>query len=568
MSGLLVIACLLLLLIERTWSYSYNGTQCEGVLIGVDLLWANASLIIDTSVTASMEVLFQKTPWASISCVSTLRQHFCMTSLQYGNTSLAQMPYCADSCLDLLEYPSVAQYTALVCEIYPDFQTFLYAPCYNPELPADTNCYTGSSSTHDEVEPVCPLPLVIPDHASLTDQGANVELITGTACAFPCQPIIYSDQSWTNMKFMFISFFCISFIASCLSCVDHYLQKKKMLFYLSLGTLTCSFWMTLFNALNYRDDSFLCAGNAGYYTYNPFCVFSGFMLLASVNWYATWLTFICLTLWLTATRKWNALKIKTYEKYFIAFAVFTSSLLFINLCAGNLGYEWDGGTSCICSNLYEQQPKFWHYLTTFSPVIIFAVILPSFFILDTLRHVAIAQDRQSTKKNYLAKIFRFVMVNYRLFKFVVIIICLSALYCMADLVATYYLNPTQTIEDGATCLLANASPDPNHGLDVCGNIQINDIWTIYIMVFYGAFFSTTPLLVFGCSAVTKRVADFFASFIPWSSRENDLSAPVIYGDVNSGEIRMSNVTKTESEENPINPIILGANNGETDRYQY
>ena len=85
------------------------------------------------------------------------------------------------------------------------------------------------------------------------------------------------------------------------------------------------------------------------------------------------------------------------------------------------------------------------------------------------------------------------------------------------------------------------------------------------MVFYGAFFSTTPLLVFGCSAVTKRVADFFASFIPWSSRENDLSAPVMYGDVNSGERRMSNVTKTESEENPI---ILGANNGETDRYQY
>ena len=114
--------------------------------------------------------------------------------------------------------------------------------------------------------------------------------------------------------------------------------------------------------MNYTDDRFICAGNAGYYTYNSFCIFSGFMLLASVNWYSTWLTFICLTLWLTATKKWTIMKIKAYEKYFLAFATFTSCLLFINLFAANIGYEWDGGTSCICFNLYEQRKlaEFFH----------------------------------------------------------------------------------------------------------------------------------------------------------------------------------------------------------------
>ena len=113
---------ILLLLVEGTKSYVYNGTQCTGVLTGVDLIQPNSSAYIDETVYASLETIYTYSPWATQQCMSSLREHFCMTSLQIGNISLSTEPYCADSCIELLESPAIVQYLNLVTGIYPQVQ--------------------------------------------------------------------------------------------------------------------------------------------------------------------------------------------------------------------------------------------------------------------------------------------------------------------------------------------------------------------------------------------------------------------------------------------------------------
>jgi len=72
-------------------------------------------------------------------------------------------------------------------------------------------------------------------------------------------------------------------------------------------------------------------------------------------------------------------------------------------------------------------------------------------------------------------------------------------YCIADLIATYQLDPKTIVNDATECVLLAATTDPNEGLNVCGEdvFEINGIWTVYALVIYGGIFGTIPLLIFG-----------------------------------------------------------------------
>ena len=365
---------------KQTSAYPYTGTQCNGVFNGipVNLTKPADSDDIDQTVYNTIYQFYNLSVWNTQECVSSLREHYCMLSLsQFSKETI----YCQQDCLNL--GPECSDYYQLVLEYYPTYADEIYGPCNL--LPSNNPyCFPGSPANYTEREPVCPLPYVIPDAASYA--RGFIFWVDGTACAFPCLPVIYSEVEFQTQKTMFIWTFSIAFVFSFLLLVNSLLGRLVTLAMFALGTMNGAFWMTIFMSLN-QNNELTCSGNAGVDQYNPFCVFAGFMLLASLNWFAAWSFNITFRVWASVSRKINPLTLKRINKYYWLLAFFLPSLLFINLGVGNIGYEYLGGTSCICYNLYETQPKYWHYITTFSPAIIFAVILPGILLVDTLRIV-------------------------------------------------------------------------------------------------------------------------------------------------------------------------------------
>ena len=515
----------------------YVGEQCNGVFANIPVNLTHSSIdseVIDRDVYGGIYYLYNLSVWNTQACVSSLRRHYCMLALSKYSY---QTYYCKENCLDL--GPDCSYYYELAQEYYPEQSQLIYEPCQ--QLPSENPyCFPGSPAKFTEREPVCPLPFVIPDAASFERDDLIVYWIWGTACAFPCQPVIYSDSQWNNMKTMFASTFFIAFVFSFLLLANSIITKHYNLAMFSLGTTNGAFWMTIFTNLN-ADNELICHGNAGVDQYNPFCVFTGFMLLASLNWFSAWSFNITFKVWASVSRKISSLTLKKINKYYWILAIFLPSLIFINLGVGNIGYEYVGGTSCICYNLYEIQPKYWHYITTFTPVIIFAVILPGFLLLDTLRIVitsktpAFRGSRKSTSTSMstqpevrsesqpnsvptirsislmdlinLRKTLKIPEEQWSILKFIVFGVSFTMFFCISDLIATYQLDPKTIINDASVCVLLAATTDPNEGLNVCGEgaFEINGIWTVYAIVAYGGIFGTIPLLIFGIKPLRKLV---------------------------------------------------------------
>ena len=163
-----------------------------------------------------------------------------------------------------------------------------------------TSCHNGSSSEYSEHIPVCPVPLVFPNSDSfLTD--ATIHFISGTACAYPCPAFIFTPEDWSIFKNVLFYAYGISFILSVICALSCYqdLDKNFNIFMVCIGCINASFWMTLFTYITYDGDNLTCTGNAGFIESNTFCVFCGVMLIASVNWFASWSFFISFQLWLS-----------------------------------------------------------------------------------------------------------------------------------------------------------------------------------------------------------------------------------------------------------------------------
>ena len=562
----------------------YIGTQCPGVFdnITVDLdnnTTRYSSGFIDISVSTTISYFYQLTVWNTQECVSRLREHYCMIYLSQASNKTV---YCKDACLDL--GPECQYYSELAVEYYPQQAEQIYTPC---EQFPDADCFPGSPSNYTENEPVCPLPFVIPDADSYARDGLYIYWIWGTACAFPCLPVIYSNNQFEAQRRMFQATFVIAFVFSFLLLVNSIMSRQHNLTMFALGTFNGAFWMTIFMSLN-ENNELICSGNAGVDQYNPFCVFSGFMLLASLNWFSAWSFNISFRVWSGVSKRISSLTMKKIDKYFWVLVFFLPSLLFINLGVGNIGYEYMGGTSCICYNLYDIQPKYWHYITTFSPVIIFAVILPGIFLIDTLRIVtkgisgeymvsdasmtSISERSQVSGTNsvdgtfspLLAKIWKFKLnaffrvpiEQWKLLKFVIFGVVLTMFFCFSDLYATYYLDPKNIVKNGVECVLLNATPDPNEALNVCGSdiFAINGVWTVYSLVLYGGIFGTIPLLIFGFKFARLRTINFFKQVFQRNENRSNVSD---MNDRESTEAKKSNEMSDlgnddEGTHNPMN----------------
>ena len=61
--------------------YEYTGYQCNGVFDSILLNTTSSYHIIDETVKKYMTDMYNEVPWLYLSCVSRLRQQFCMLTL-------------------------------------------------------------------------------------------------------------------------------------------------------------------------------------------------------------------------------------------------------------------------------------------------------------------------------------------------------------------------------------------------------------------------------------------------------------------------------------------------------
>jgi hypothetical protein len=311
---------------------------------------------------------------------------------------------------------------------------------------------------------------------------------------------------------------------------------------LSCGCFNAAFWSLIFQLDSYvNEDHLICKGNAGNIDYDPFCVYTGFTVLATVNWVSVWTFFIAFQLWLSIVHSYPQRKLDKMRLKMVFFAAFVSSLIFIPLGAGNIGYEWTGGTLHMCLNKTITKPKFYHYAFTFAPVAIFNFALPVLLMTQTIwfinKRVSVSaksqQDRMSESfdnRNSVAEITdspmhqsqeqirrrerrsslstihvyesfsQFYKLNGTSLKFLVIINCTTLIYLFSDI----YANDSATgsvsidIENSVFCLLENSTQDPNAAVNVCGDPRLGNIWLAYTLVVYACVvFSILPFFVFG-----------------------------------------------------------------------
>jgi len=168
-----------------------------------------------------------------------------------------------------------------------------------------------------------------------------------------------------------------------------------------IGCLTGSFWMFIYHVVNNgfteTQQKIICIGNSGYIESDPFCIFCGFMLLVSLNWFASWSFFASLTLWLAVTYNYTERKLVALRPKMFMFAIFVSLFPIIPLAADNIGYEWSGGTLNFCFNkgLYTLHGIGYHYVVTFVPLLLLVFLLPLILLVDTIRVVTNIQNKSA-----------------------------------------------------------------------------------------------------------------------------------------------------------------------------
>jgi hypothetical protein len=302
-------------------------------------------------------------------------------------------PYCRSKCM-AAGLEGCQDFMPVAPELFVDL---LLGQCHN--LP-DIQCHNGTLSTYVESEPVCPYPLVLPDETSF-ESPAQVEMVTGTACAVPCPGLLFDESNWDRFSKIAISAYTISTVLVMAS-LWHYSKKANKNFNIvmvCIGCLNASFWMLIYHSINYStNNGFICKGNSGYITDDKFCIFCGFMLLASGNWYSSWSFIIALHLWLSVRLNYTYSRLVKMRPYLVAFASFLFSLIFIPLGVGNLGYSWEGDTlnMCMNKNTYLGNEKIWHFLFTFTPLLLFGFLLPLVLMIDCIRLVADVRGRLRT----------------------------------------------------------------------------------------------------------------------------------------------------------------------------
>ena len=119
------------------------------------------------------------------------------------------------------------------------------------------------------------------------------------------------------------------------------------------------------------------------------------MLFVSSNWFASWSFFTSLSLWLAVTNNYTERKLKALRPKMFMFSIFLSLLPILPLGAGNIGYEWTGGTLNMCLNkgMYTRGQYGWHYAITLAPMLLLVFLLPLILLVDTIRVATKARQR-------------------------------------------------------------------------------------------------------------------------------------------------------------------------------
>lgn len=354
-----------------------------------------------------------------VSCASRIRQQYCMLALTPpSNPPLTAdgLAYCqkkcfaagSEGCQELIAITAGTESGAQV-------EQLLFGYC--SYLPITENCHNGTLSTYVEPNPICPEPLVLPDSES-AESPAKIEMIPGSACAVPCPGLLFGRKDWNIFSLIAISAYTISTVLVSISLWHHAkkLSNNFNIVMVCIGCFNASFWMSMYHIVNYStENSFICKGNAGYIEYDNFCVFCGFMLLASGNWYSCWSFFISMQLWLGVRFNYPHTKLAKMRSYMVAFSFILFILILIPLGVGNIGYEWEGGTlnMCVNKNVYtgDQEGVPWHFVFSFTPIFLFGFFLPLILMVDSLRIVTSVRRQTFGLKNRKRCVFLYFVVE-------------------------------------------------------------------------------------------------------------------------------------------------------------
>jgi len=377
-----------LILFGYSQEVQYNGSQCPDVY-DFNLASLSASTIIDTSVSTRMDVIFNSAPYIETACVRRLRKHYCMISLYISTLHVtltaSQQLYCKPECFSIA-YSECSSFIAIAPELV---KTVILMEC--DSLPSTPQCYNGSLSSFTERDPICPYPTVIPNEDSY-ESPAQIEWIPGSACAVPCPGLLFDENNWNVFSKIVISLYLISCVFVSLAIYQQLTTKYKNfnVLMVCIGCMNGVFWMFVYHLINNGftgGQKIICNGNAGYVESDPFCIFCGFMLLVSSNWFASWSFFTSLNLWLAIANNYTERKLKALRPKMFMFSTFLSLLPILPLGAGNIGYEWTGGTLNMCLNkgMYTRGQYGWHYAITLVPLLLLVFLLPLILLVDTLR---------------------------------------------------------------------------------------------------------------------------------------------------------------------------------------
>ena len=147
------------------------------------------------------------------------------------------------------------------------------------------NCVSGSLPNVTEISPICPYPLVVPDAPSF--EADTVYVIPGTACALPCPSMVFSPESWANFKRINLIMFTFALVLSSATLISlsRNFEKNFNIIMYTGGCTFASFWSFVYTYISYfQGTEMICKGNAGAIESEPFCVFTGWALLSTVNW--------------------------------------------------------------------------------------------------------------------------------------------------------------------------------------------------------------------------------------------------------------------------------------------
>jgi hypothetical protein len=184
---------------------------------------------------------------------------------------------------------------------------------------------------------ICPSPLV---YLTPTSELHSTEITVYDNCVVPCPNLVYGIAYWGIQKLSLTAFVMFSTVVCGAVLVSHLREFSK--YYIRVmfisGFFGYAFVLSVFSALNLRDNSLVCANNSRYTTRNIMCIFQAATVIWCFTWINTWSAILAVDTYLHVTMTLKLDSWSNMKRYYrvLGFTIPTVVTL-IPLVNNNLG---------------------------------------------------------------------------------------------------------------------------------------------------------------------------------------------------------------------------------------